>query len=76
MFTPEYYMCRSQDLDEAFQDAGQFYWSKRDHVSNETIFGKDSIPILLPRYLVQDIDSLEDWKRAEYMYQVLQKNQI
>jgi pseudaminic acid cytidylyltransferase len=31
---------------------------------------------LLPRYLVQDIDSLEDWKRAEYMYQVLQKNQI
>ena len=74
MFTPEYYMSRSQDLDEAFQDAGQFYWSKRGQISNEIMFGKDSIPILLPRYLVQDIDSLEDWTRAEHMYQILKKN--
>jgi len=73
MFTPEYYMSRSQDLDEAFQDAGQFYWSKRGQISNEIMFGKDSIPILLPRYLVQDIDSLEDWTRAEHMYQILKK---
>ena len=37
------------------------------------MFGKDSIPIILPRYLVQDIDTLEDWKRAEVMYKVLQE---
>jgi len=74
MFTPEHYMSRSQDLEEAYQDAGQFYWTKRDEKSDEIMFGKDSIPIILPRHLVQDIDTLEDWKRAEYMYQVLNKN--
>ena len=39
--------------------------------SDENMFGKDSIPIILPRHLVQDIDTLEDWERAEYMYQSL-----
>ena len=73
MFTPQYYSSRSQDLEEAYQDAGQFYWSKIGQKSNEIFFGKDSIPIFLPRYLVQDIDTLEDWKRAEIMYRVLQE---
>jgi len=73
MFTPQYYNARSQDLEEAYQDAGQFYWSKIGQKSNEIFFGKDSIPILLPRYLVQDIDTMEDWQRAEIMYRVLQE---
>ena len=73
MFTPQYYNSRSQDLEEAYQDAGQFYWSKIGQKSNEIFFGKDSIPIILPRYLVQDIDTLEDWERAEIMYRVLQE---
>jgi len=73
MFTPEHYMSRSQDLEEAYQDAGQFYWTRVDEKSDETMFGKDSIPIILPRHLVQDIDTLEDWKRAEIMYKVLQE---
>jgi len=74
MFTPEHYMTRSQDLEEAYQDAGQFYWANREREkkSNEKVlFSKISIPIILPRHLVQDIDTLEDWKRAEIMYQVL-----
>ncbi|WP_310442333.1 pseudaminic acid cytidylyltransferase [Sulfurimonas sp.] len=74
MFTPEHYGTRSQDLEEAFQDAGQFYWSKLDKKSSEIMFGKDSIPIILPRYLVQDIDTLEDWIRAEYMYEAVKKS--
>jgi len=73
MFMPEHYMSRSQDLEEAYQDAGQFYWKKLKTQSNEIMFGKDSIPIILPRHLVQDIDTHEDWKRAEYMYEVLKK---
>jgi len=73
MFTPQYYLTRSQDLEEAYQDAGQFYWRKIDQKSHEIMFGKDSIPIVLPRYLVQDIDTLEDWKRAEIMYQILKE---
>jgi len=72
MFTPEHYMTRSQDLEEAYQDAGQFYWTKANQHS-EIMFGNDSIPVLLPRHLVQDIDTLEDWKRVEVMYKVLKE---
>ena len=74
MFFPEHYMTRSQDLEEAYQDAGQFYWTKLNEKSDEIMFGKDSIPIVLPRHLVQDIDTLEDWKRAEIIYQILNQN--
>ncbi len=74
MFWPEYFYKRSQDLEEAYQDAGQFYWDKTALFSDEVVFGKDSIPIVLPRYLVQDIDTLEDWKRAEIMYEVIKKS--
>ncbi len=73
MFMPKYYMTRSQDLEEAYQDAGQFYWAKTAKESQEVMFGNDSIPVLLPRHLVQDIDTLEDWKRAEVMYKVLKE---
>ncbi len=73
MFTPEHFYTRSQDLEEAYQDAGQFYWEKVGVKMNDIPFGRDSIPIILPRYLVQDIDTMEDWKRAELMYQVLEE---
>ena len=71
MFWKENFMKRSQDLEEAYQDAGQFYWTNLSIESDEIVFGKDSIPIILPRYLVQDIDTLEDWERAEFMYEVI-----
>ena len=73
MFFPEHFKTRSQDLQDAYQDAGQFYWTNLDVESEEIIFGKDSIPIILPRFLVQDIDTLEDWARAEIMYEVIKK---
>lgn len=78
MFTPEHYMRRSQDLEEAYQDAGQFYWTNRERQKqsdNTVVFSDISIPIILPRHLVQDIDTLEDWKRAEYMYEAIQRSQ-
>ena len=75
MFFPEHYTSRSQDLEEAYQDAGQFYWKKLNKESKEIMFGKDSIPIILPRYLVQDIDTLEDWEIAEIMYEVIKKRE-
>lgn len=74
MFTPEYYKSRSQDLEEAYQDAGQFYWTKRNKKSDKVMFGSDSIPIILPRHLVQDIDTLEDWTRAQFLYQALKQS--
>jgi len=73
MFTPEHFITRSQDLEVAYQDAGQFYWRALHVAMKDIAFGEDSIPILLPRYMVQDIDTLDDWKMAELMYEVLQK---
>ncbi len=74
MFWKENFPKRSQDLEEAYHDAGQFSWQKIGCKSGDIPFGKDSIPIILPRYLVQDIDTLEDFKRAELMYKVLFSN--
>jgi len=76
MFAPENYDKRSQDLEEAYQDAGQFYWEKRGCKSNDVFFGKNSIPIILPRHLVQDIDTMEDFIRAEYMYRAIFPNKF
>jgi len=73
MFHPEHFRTRSQDLEEAYQDAGQFYWEKVTQNLPDILFSQESIPILLPRYLVQDIDTLDDWKMAELMYELLQK---
>jgi pseudaminic acid cytidylyltransferase len=74
MFMPEHFKTRSQDLEDAFQDAGQFYWEKLNQKSSEIMFGNDNIPIIIPRYLVQDIDTLEDWEKAEIMYEVIQRD--
>lgn len=73
MFTPQYFSSRSQDLEEAYQDAGQFYWQNLKIVPSDVPFGKESIPVILPRYLVQDIDTIEDFERAEIMYEVIQR---
>jgi N-acylneuraminate cytidylyltransferase len=69
---PEFRNTRSQDLPEAFQDAGQFYWGRSEAwLRGEVLYSPASLPVILPRHLVQDIDTLEDWKRAEYLYAAL-----
>lgn len=69
---PEFRNTRSQDLPEAFQDAGQFYWGRSDAwLRSEVVYSSASLPVILPRHLVQDIDTPEDWKRAEYLYAAL-----
>ena len=77
MFYPEHYNTRSQDLEEAYHDAGQFYWGKAQAFKDElTIFSEIATPYILPRYLVQDIDTSEDWVRAEAMYKVLRETNV
>lgn len=75
MFWPEYELTRSNDLPEAYHDAGQFYWIDIDiFLKTLKFYSKDSIPVILPRYIVQDIDTLEDWERAEIMYKIINNN--
>lgn len=70
MFWPEYFSSRSQDLPLSLHDAGQFYWADvKKFMKEKKLLSKDAIPIILPNYLVQDIDTLEDWEKAELMYE-------
>lgn len=72
MFSPEYFNTRSQDLQEAWHDAGQFYWGTAEAWLNKSIiFSKQSKVVELPRYRVQDIDTADDWVRAELMANLL-----
>ena len=76
MFYPEHFNTRSQDLEEACHDAGQFYWGKAQAFKAELpLFSEVATPYVLPRHLVQDIDTMEDWIRAEAMYRVLQETE-
>lgn len=69
MFQPEHVATRSQDLIEAFHDAGQFYWGRTDAwLAERPIFSAMSRAVMLPRHRVQDIDTPEDWQRAEWLF--------
>ena len=73
MIWPQYRLFRSQDLPEAYHDAGQFYWADVEKFYRVKYFlSDDSIPIFLPNYLVHDIDTPDDWETAENMYKALQ----
>lgn len=72
MVDPQQFATRSQDLEEAWHDAGQFYWGTADAWMEErVIFSPDSVAVPVPRYRVQDVDTPEDWETAEYMFEAL-----
>lgn len=72
MVWPEYEEVRSNDLPEAYHDAGQFYWGNtKAFLDEKKLFSSNAVPIILPRYLVQDIDTPEDWETAEKMHLAL-----
>ncbi|MBY6070796.1 pseudaminic acid cytidylyltransferase [Marinobacter salsuginis] len=74
MFHPEYFNARSQDLEEAWHDAGQFYWGTAEAwLEERAIFAESAVPVLLPRHRVQDIDTSEDWTRAEWMFKAMKE---
>lgn len=72
MFDPSHFNTRSQDLEEAFHDAGQFYWGRaKTWLDENRIFGSGSVPVVLPRHRVQDIDVEDDWVRAEWLFKAM-----
>ena len=71
MFQPEHLHTRSQDLEEAYHDAGQFYWGRTEAwLEALPLYGPTSQLILLKRQNVQDIDTPEDWERAERLFEL------
>ena len=71
MIWPEHEFTRSNDLPEAYHDAGQFYWvDSKKFLKTQKLYGDDALPVIIPRFLVQDIDTIEDWETAEVKYEV------
>jgi pseudaminic acid cytidylyltransferase len=74
MFYPEHFATRSQDLPEAWHDAGQFYWGRPGAwLAGDQFFAPWSTIVPLPRWRVQDIDTPDDWDRAEALWRVMQE---
>ncbi|QDV11927.1 CMP-N,N'-diacetyllegionaminic acid synthase [Rosistilla oblonga] len=73
MLYPEHQATRSQDLPEAWHDAGQFYWAAEPTWRRLAggILSASLVGIPIPRHRVQDIDTAEDWRRAELMFELL-----
>ena len=71
MFFPERYQTRSQDLPAALHDAAQFYWGRADSwTGGKPVFDPHSAAVGIPRWRVQDIDTEDDWRRAELIYEL------
>ena len=64
---PEHALTRSQDLEEAYHDAGQFYWMQAD----QGLLPEQRGAIVLEPHEVQDIDTPADWRLAALKYQAL-----
>ena len=72
MFFPERFETRSQDLPRALHDAGQFYWGRpQSWLKRERLFDRRSVPLEIPRWRVHDIDTPDDWTRAELVHKAL-----
>jgi pseudaminic acid cytidylyltransferase len=66
-----YYHTRSQDLEASYHDAGQFYWGRPQAWLAASNLFEGSTPLVLPRSMVQDIDSYEDMIRAELIFRLI-----
>lgn len=71
---PENNIKRSQDLEDTYHDAGQFYWGlKEAFLEDIPLYSVESAPVILPKSQVQDIDTPDDWKRAEALFSIARK---
>lgn len=67
-FYPEYELARTQDLESAYHDAGQFYWGKPDAWLTNNKIHRSGVGFPIPNWRVVDIDTPDDWTRAEVLY--------
>ena len=69
---PQYATARSQDLEKSYHDAGQFYLTTaRAFEECGSLWGPDTLPVVLPETEVQDLDTPTDWALAEMKYTLL-----
>lgn len=68
---PAHELTRTQDLEKTFHDAGQFYWGKASAWLAHKRMHTDGLGFPIPNWRVVDIDSVDDWKRAELIFKAM-----
>ena len=72
LYSPQFEMTRTQDLEKSFHDAGQFYWGKASAWLEHKKMHTGGLGMPIPHWRVVDIDSEDDWRRAELLFKALQ----
>lgn len=67
-FYPEFTQTRTQDLESAYHDAGQFYFGKMEAWLRGASPHQTGVGMVIPQWRVVDIDTPEDWERAERLF--------
>ena len=62
---------RSQDLPERWHDAGQFIWGSAHKWLRTAGVFSSAIGVEVPRWRIVDIDTEEDWQRAEILVRTI-----
>lgn len=75
-FHPEYEMTRTQDLETAYHDVGQFYWGKAQAWLHGRKIHSSGAGHPIPNWRTVDIDTPEDWERAELFYKILAEDHV
>jgi pseudaminic acid cytidylyltransferase len=71
LYNPQFEMTRTQDLEKSFHDAGQFYWgTAAAWLANKKVHSA-GLGMPIPHWRVVDIDSEDDWQRAELLFKAL-----
>jgi pseudaminic acid cytidylyltransferase len=73
-FYPEFELTRTQDLEPAYHDAGQFYWGSRQAWLSNPRVHSSGVGLVIPNWRVVDIDTPDDWRRAEIFHQAMFAN--
>lgn len=69
---PEKLAMRSQDLTPAYHDAGMFYWfDVPAFLRTRELFAAGAVAFRVPPERCQDINTEDDWTRAEVKYRVM-----
>jgi pseudaminic acid cytidylyltransferase len=72
MLYPQFRLTRSQDLKKVYHDAAQFYWgTTQAWLLKADVFSNHSTPVFIPSWRVQDIDTEDDFKRAELLFKLM-----
>ena len=75
-FYSENQQTRTQELEPAYYDAGQFYWGYRDSWRQNARIHNSGVGLLIPGWRVVDIDTVEDWRRAEVLFTCLNEKEV